>query len=94
MGPQGGKLNPNHVRECFKADRNELNIPEGTPHSFRHFFVSLCANSGVPERVCMTWVGHKDSEMVRHYYHLHDDESKRAMGLVEEHLKNGMCPHK
>lgn len=54
-------------------------IEKGTPHSLRHFFVSLCANNNVPERVCMTWVGHKDSEMVRHYYHLHDSESKRAM---------------
>ena len=27
----------------------------------------------------MEWVGHKDSEMVRHYYHLHNDESRRQM---------------
>ncbi|MCC9602122.1 hypothetical protein LOC67_16300 [Stieleria sp. JC731] len=27
----------------------------------------------------MEWLGHSDSEMVRHYYHLSDDESCRKM---------------
>ena len=27
----------------------------------------------------MEWVGHADSAMVRHYFHLHDEESKRQM---------------
>jgi integrase len=33
----------------------------------------------VPEQVVMTWLGHRDSQMVRHYYHLHDDEAQRQM---------------
>lgn len=83
--PKGKQLNQNHVREAFEADKKKLGIVEGTPHSFRHFFVSLCANNNVPERVCMTWVGHKDSDMVRYYYHLHDPVSKRAMkNLVQQ----------
>ncbi len=27
----------------------------------------------------MNWLGHADSEMVRHYYHLNDEESRRKM---------------
>jgi hypothetical protein len=27
----------------------------------------------------MAWLGHRDSQMVRHYYHLHDDEAQRQM---------------
>lgn len=83
---RGKRVNPNHVREALEVDKCKLGIGEGTPHSFRHFFVSLCANSGIPERVTMTWVGHKNSEMVHHYYHLNDDESKRAMQQVERHV--------
>jgi hypothetical protein len=30
----------------------------------------------------MAWLGHQDSEMVRHYYHLHDDESRRRMNEI------------
>ena len=27
----------------------------------------------------MDWLGHADSEMIRHYYHLHDEEARRRM---------------
>lgn len=27
----------------------------------------------------MNWLGHRNSAMVRHYYHLHDDEACRHM---------------
>ena len=34
---------------------------------------------GVPEQTVMNWLGHRNSAMVRHYYHLHDDEACRHM---------------
>jgi hypothetical protein len=46
-----------------------------------------CASNGVPERVVMAWVGHADSEMVRHYFHLHDEEAHRHMSRL--HLLMG-----
>jgi hypothetical protein len=27
----------------------------------------------------MDWLGHADSEMIRNYYHLHDEEARRRM---------------
>jgi integrase len=42
----------------------------------------MSANSGVSEQVLMTWLGHRDSKMVRHYYHLHQDEAKRQMAKI------------
>jgi hypothetical protein len=30
----------------------------------------------------MGWLGHEQSAMVRHYYHLHDAESKRQMSKL------------
>jgi integrase len=90
-GPRGGRLKPDTVRQVLKGDvltplREEF-MTEGGPvgfadgrlHSFRHYFCSTCANSGVPEQVVMEWLGHRDSAMVCHYYHLHDDEAQRQM---------------
>ena len=40
---------------------------------------ALCANDGTPERITVNWLGHAGSEMVRHYYHLTDEESRQWM---------------
>lgn len=71
----------------FPAPPGADGLIDGRLHSFRHFFCSWCANNGVPERTLMTWLGHADSRMVRRYYHLQDDESRRRMeelSLVSE----------
>ncbi|MBC8115475.1 MAG: tyrosine-type recombinase/integrase [Candidatus Saccharimonas sp.] len=52
---------------------------DGRLHSFRHYFCSICADSGVPEQTLMTWLGHRSSKMIRRYYHLHDEASQQAM---------------
>jgi hypothetical protein len=31
----------------------------------------------------MDWLGHANSEMIRHYYHLHDDEAKAQMNQLD-----------
>jgi hypothetical protein len=31
----------------------------------------------------MDWLGHADSEMIRHYYHLHDEDAKRRMNGLD-----------
>ncbi len=68
------------LTELFpKQFENERSFEDGRLHSFRHYFCSVCANTGIPERITMNWLGHADSEMVRHYYHLNDEESRRKM---------------
>jgi integrase len=67
----------------FRNEIAEQSFEHGRLHSFRHYFASMCANRGVPERIVMEWLGHKDSEMVRHYYHLHDDESRQQMAKLD-----------
>jgi integrase len=94
-GPRGGRLKPDTVRrilirdviaplsEKFPTPDGERGFIHGRLHSFRHYFCSTCANSNVPERIVMEWLGHADSEMVRRYYHLHDDESRRRMNQLD-----------
>jgi len=48
-------------------------------HSFRHHFASLCANHHVAYRKALAWLGHRSSDILDLYYHLHDDDSRRAM---------------
>ena len=31
----------------------------------------------------MEWLGHSDSKMVKHYYHLQDEESQRRMNQID-----------
>lgn len=90
-GPRGGRLKPDTARRIlirevleplekrFPSQPQEQGFKDGRLHSFRHYFASLCANSGVPEAVVMAWLGHQDSEMVRHYYHLKNEEAHRQM---------------
>ena len=94
-GPRGGRLKPDVVRNVlirdvlkplagrFPTPADEVGFADGRLHSFRHFFCSLCANCGVSQRVVMRWLGHRDSRMVEHYYHLHDEEARRQMDRIQ-----------
>ena len=66
----------------FPTPQGEIGFKDGRLHSFRHSFCSVCANTGVPEPVVMRWLGHQDSKMVEHYYHLYDDEAQRQMQRI------------
>jgi site-specific recombinase XerD len=94
-GPRGGRLKPDTARRVlqreviepladrFPAPEGAKGFSSGRLHSFRHAFCSTCANSGVPERMVMAWLGHHDSEMIRTYYHLHDQQSRREMSRLD-----------
>jgi integrase len=94
-GPSGWHLTPSTVRRIlvrevieplakeFPTPAGQKGFRDGRLHSFRHYFCSFCANNGVPERMVMDWLGHADSEMIRHYYHLHDEEAQRRMDELD-----------
>jgi len=102
-GPRGGIIKPDTTRNIlirdvitplaaqFPAPEGEIGFADGRLHSFRHFFCSVCANTGVPEQVVMRWLGHQSSRMVRHYYHLHDEEAQRQMERVQFLSPTGTC---
>ena len=70
------------LADLYPSSEDELGFIDGVSHSFRAYFCSCCANSGVPIMVVMNWLGHADSKMVRHYYHLHDEVSQQQMNQV------------
>ena len=77
-----GKGNPVRERKLLKQLRDlqaEVDIKEGGLHTFRHYFVSRCAVSGIDPYAVMSWVGHADLRMVLHYYHLDERHASDAM---------------
>jgi len=94
-GPLSGRLKADTVRNIlirnvlkplskkFPTQSGEIGFQDGRLHSFRHFFCSLCANKNVPQQTVMRWLGHQDSKLVAHYYHLHDDEAQRQMQKIQ-----------
>jgi len=83
-------LDDGKVLKNFKKVVKHLAAQDSTPrdrslanaviHSLRHYFISEVASSGkVPEHVLMSWVGHRDSKLVRLYFHLNDHRSQQFM---------------
>ena len=72
----------NPLIDKFPTEDGEIGFANGRFHSFRHYFCSQCANSGLSVQTVMTWLGHTESTMVMHYFHLHDDEARRQLGRV------------
>ncbi len=82
------KLTPRFPKK-FAGQRS---FEDGRLHRLRHYFCSVCVNTGIPERIVMEWLGHADSEMVRHYYHLNDGESRRKMDQLPPIGNDGDAP--
>ena len=53
-------------------------------HSFRHTFVSLCANAGVPLAIVQAIVGHTNAAMTSHYFHVSDTALKSALSALPD----------
>lgn len=88
-GPRGGRLDGDTLLNAYKARvRDPLaekfpvrpgeryGFADAVLHSFRHYFISRCARSGVPQPVVSAWVGHSSSRMIQHYFTLYADESR------------------
>lgn len=51
-------------------------------HSFRHTFVSFCANAGVPLAVVQSIVGHGSPAMTTHYTHISQEAAQKAIDAL------------
>lgn len=68
-----------HVKACGITKRI-------TPHSFRHTFVTMARNAGVPDRDIMGSTGHKDSRMIQYYDRAQNDLSRAATHAVAAYV--------
>ena len=70
------------LADRFPSPLGEPGFRDGRLHSFRHFFCSRCATEGIPQLTVQEWLGHSSSEMIRTYYHLHNEDAQRAMKKI------------
>ncbi len=60
-------------------------------HTFHHDF-GLCAKNNVAYRKALTWLGHSSSQMLKLYYHVHDEDSQKAMAaLAADEFRGGLA---
>ena len=80
-----------NIQKIFKAagiitsvqvEGRKWKVPEATFHSFRHTFVSMSANAGVPLHIVQSIVGHESSAMTRHYYHENERALRQAVAAI------------
>jgi integrase len=87
--PYGGhRISASHTLDRLKSVLKRLGLT-GHLHTFRHFFVSYCANRGVPPFQLMKWVGHSDVATVTRYYTLQDEESVNMMRRLSSFDRTG-----
>lgn len=68
----------------IKRVKKKQRICQYSMHSFRHTFVSFCANSGVPLSVVQAIVGHSNPAMTRHYTHIGLESAKKAISALPQ----------
>jgi integrase len=71
------------LEPVFPGGDDEVGFKGGRLHSFRHYFCSVCANSGVPEQLLMKWPGHRNLVMVKHYYHVHNGRAQQELSRLD-----------
>jgi len=67
-----------------KNCRRKLAVNNYSLHSFRHSFVSFCANAGVPLAVVAEIVGHGNPAMTRHYSHITTASKQGAIAALPQ----------
>lgn len=78
----GKPLDAGYIRLKLHSILKRLNIPDGTPHAFRHGRVSVLQANGVPETLIEKWVGHADRKMTAHYTHYEDKYQHELAGRL------------
>lgn len=91
-----GRLRDQFVRmiieplsERFPSPEGERGFVDGRLHSFRHFFCSRMVAGKVPLLVLQKWLGHRNSQMVAHYFDMKDVEATALMSSIEVLPKTG-----
>jgi len=65
----------------LKVILRKIGLP-GHLHTFRRSFISHALTNGVPEPIVRDWVGHVDHEIIKHYTHIADQQSRSAIDTI------------
>jgi len=98
-GPRGGTLRNDlfgdtlrdHVLTGVAESLGGNDVSRLTAHGFRHYFVSRCANAGIPQLSVMNWLGHRTARMTNYYYHSNEAASLKHMRQLEAAEDSDRC---
>lgn len=98
-GPRGGGLRNDlfgdtlrdHVLPGVVETLGDTDVSRLTAHGFRHYFVSRCANAGIPQLSVMSWLGHRSARMSNYYYHSNEAASLKHMRQLEAAEDSDRC---
>ncbi len=74
-------------RQAQKIGLDKPGIDPVSPYSFRHFFATRMAADGFSDREIATMLGHKNTNLVSHYCHLHSNLS--ALSTLARRMDSG-----
>jgi integrase len=75
------QVSPRRALAHLKVVLRRLGL-RGHLHTFRHSFISHALTSGAPSAIVREWVGHVDDEIMKHYTHIADQQSRSAMDKI------------
>ncbi|MFM8336574.1 MAG: tyrosine-type recombinase/integrase [Opitutaceae bacterium] len=80
----GSMLAIKSARRALARACRQLGIPSLTHHDLRHYFATVCIESGVPIPTVADWLGHSDGGalLIKTYRHLRDRHSLEAAKTV------------
>lgn len=79
-GPDGSPITVDQAHDQFRRAlaRSPWSVVPGW-HTLRHSFASICAGSGIDQRIINAWMGHQTEEQQRRYQHLFPEQQRTAM---------------
>ena len=77
---QGRVIEP--LKDEFPTPEGEIGFAAGTIHGLRHYFCSEAYRNGAKDAELLEWLGHRDSEIMKLYRHLRQEDSHRRMEQI------------
>ncbi len=83
--PSGKLLTVDQSRLAIQRACKRLGLPKLTHHALRHYFITICVESGVDIPTIADWVGHADGGalLIKTYRHLRQEHSIAAAQKVQ-----------
>jgi len=66
--PHGQRARAHSFLRGFHIARDKAGLPQMTPYTLRHFFISYCVMKSIPMLTIARWVGHTSSRMIEQVY--------------------------
>ena len=84
-----GPINRESLYRAFRAARKDANLPEATPHLFRHSYATRLLENGIRAEVVRILLGHASIRTTQTYLHLTEPtrvELQKVVGSIMRDL--------